>query len=295
MIYDQHGALIKTVLASGRKPDQITETGDLYRFDSCSVWVATDRITVDGSPVGGIPGKGKLSMRFCRFWLERFPKIRHCCRSFAGTDLPESMQASAEELAERVMILAPAPAFPVNAVVRGRLSGSAWNDYQHTGAVFGMEVKCGLRLGSRLHTPLFTPLICLPDGQERYVPYAEAVASLGAVMAAKIRRLALDVFQTADTHARKKSLILADARLRFITENGELKLTGEILSPDTSRFWRTTIADGENSSVKTALCQWLQRVGWTAGDAPPPELPADVLDETWKAYRNILDCLAGEE
>jgi phosphoribosylaminoimidazole-succinocarboxamide synthase len=191
--------------------------------------------------------------------------------------------------------------FPVECVVRGYLTGSGLAEYRVDGHVTGIPLPDGLVDGSRLPEPIFTPATKAELGEhDENVPFSTVVARLGDETAATLRDLTLAVYARAEGIARERGVILADTKLEFGTaEDGAVTLGDEVLTPDSSRFWP---ADGwepgraQPSFDKQYVRDWLtsSASGWDrSSDAPPPALPADVVERTRARYLEAYERLTG--
>ena len=266
--------------------------------------VASDRISafdvIMGEP---IPGKGELLTQMAMFWFGRLAQV---CPNHLTGELPESVVASAEvqQVVGRSMLVKRLKPIPVEAVVRGYLAGSGWQEYQQTQSVCGVPLPAGLTNASRLPQPIYTPAAKAEAGEhDENITFERTVEIAGAEVAARIRDLSIQLYQEAAKIALAKGLIIADTKFEFgLDEQGQVVLMDEVLTPDSSRYWpvegyEAALRDGRNppSFDKQFLRDWLETVrihGKPWDKTPPaPRLPQDVVDKTAAKYREALERL----
>jgi len=178
---------------------------------------------------------------------------------------------------------------PVEAVVRGYLIGSGWNDYRENGKVCGIALPSGLVLASRLPEPLFTPATKAAAGRhDENVSFEQVADTVGGAIAARVRELSLALYAFASDYARGRGILIADTKFEFgLDERGEVVLMDEALTPDSSRFWP---ADSYREGVsppsfdKQYVRDYLETLDWDKR-APGPRLPAEVIAGTVARYR----------
>jgi phosphoribosylaminoimidazole-succinocarboxamide synthase len=260
--------------------------------------VASDRLSAfDVVLPDPIPGKGRMLTSISNFWFER---TRHIVANhLTGEPLARFLPDAAERapLEGRAVVVRRLQPLPVEAVVRGYLIGSGWKDYQATGAVCGIALPPGLRQAARLPAPIFTPATKAAAGQhDENVPYAEIEKAIGRERAARVRDLALALYDYAADYARARGILIADTKFEFgLDANGEVVLMDEALTPDSSRFWP---ADGYREGAsppsfdKQFVRDYLETLDWNKR-APGPRLPADVIAGTVARYREAERRLTG--
>ncbi len=266
--------------------------------------VASDRISafdvIMGEP---IPGKGELLTQMAMFWFGRLAQV---CPNHLTGELPESVVTSAEvqQVVGRSMLVKRLKPIPVEAVVRGYLAGSGWQEYQQTQSVCGVPLPSGLTNASRLPQPIYTPAAKAEAGEhDENITFERTVEIAGAEVATRISDLSLKLYQEAAKIALAKGLIIADTKFEFgLDEQGQVVLMDEVLTPDSSRYWpvegyEAALRDGRNppSFDKQFLRDWLETVrihGKPWDKTPPaPRLPQDVVDKTAAKYREALERL----
>ena len=268
--------------------------------------VASDRLSAFDVILGEpIPGKGALLTQMALFW---FDKLGHICPNHLTGDAPESAVTPSElpQVVGRSMLVKRLKPIPVEAVVRGYLAGSGWQEYQATQSVCGVPLPAGLKNASQLPEPIFTPAAKAEAGEhDENISYAQVEKIVGAELAAQIKKISIEIYQTAAAFALTKGIIIADTKFEFgLDENGTLTLMDEVLTPDSSRYWpvegyQAAFVAGHNppSYDKQFVRDWLEAVrinGKPWDKTPPaPQLPPDVALKTAEKYKEALARLMG--
>ncbi|TAG33079.1 MAG: phosphoribosylaminoimidazolesuccinocarboxamide synthase [Polaromonas sp.] len=263
--------------------------------------VASDRISAFDVILGEpIPGKGALLTQMALFW---FARLSHICPNHLTGQAPESVVTPAEvpQVAQRSMLVKRLKPIPVEAVVRGYLAGSGWAEYQASQSVCGVALPAGLKNASQLPEPIFTPAAKAAQGEhDENISYEKVVEVVGADLAEKIKRISIEIYQTAAAFALTKGIIIADTKFEFgLDDNGTLTLMDEVLTPDSSRYWPiegylAALAAGLNppSYDKQFVRDWLEAVrinGKPWDKTPPaPRLPDEVVAKTATKYQEAL-------
>ena len=268
--------------------------------------VASDRLSAFDVILGEpIPGKGALLTQMALFW---FDKLGHICPNHLTGDAPESAVTPAElpQVVGRSMLVKRLKPIAVEAVVRGYLAGSGWQEYQATQSVCGVPLPAGLKNASQLPEPIFTPAAKAEAGEhDENISYAQVEKIVSAELAAQIKKISIEIYQTAAAFALTKGIIIADTKFEFgLDENGTLTLMDEVLTPDSSRYWpvegyQAAFVAGHNppSYDKQFVRDWLEAVrinGKPWDKTPPaPQLPPDVALKTAEKYKEALARLMG--
>jgi phosphoribosylaminoimidazole-succinocarboxamide synthase len=271
---------------------------DIYAVgDDKLLVIQTDRLSAfDVILPDPIPGKGEVLTEMSFFWFE---KLAHVIANHLTGIKPESVVAANErdQVAGRAMVVRKLKPLMIEAVVRGYLIGSGWNDYQKTGAVCGIALPAGLKQAQKLPQPIFTPATKAPAGQhDENISFAEAEKIVGAELAAQARAYSIQLYSEAAAFAKTRGIIIADTKFEFGTDDsGKLYLIDEILTPDSSRFWpadqyRTGVSPP--SFDKQIVRDWLETQPWNK-KPPAPHLPSEVLAKTSEKYREVLRMLTG--
>ena len=267
--------------------------------------VASDRISafdvIMGEP---IPGKGALLTQMALFWFDKLgPNGLNICPNHLTGDAPDSV-VSAAELAQvqgRSMLVKRLTPIPVEAVVRGYLAGSGWQEYQASRSVCGVPLPEGLRNASELPEPIFTPAAKAAVGEhDENISFAQMEATIGVDLARKVREASVALYSAAIKMAANKGIIIADTKFEFgLDADGTLVLMDEVLTPDSSRYWpvegyEAALREGRNppSYDKQFLRDWLEQATvdgkpW-AKKPPAPQLPQEVIEKTAAKYREAL-------
>lgn len=271
---------------------------DLYAVGDMLLLVATDRLSAfDHVLATGIPGKGEILTQISLFWFDLMREIvpNHLITANVA-EFPASLHAYEDQLRGRSMLVKRAKMFPVECVARGYLAGSGWKEYQASGKVCGIPLPAGLKDGSRLPEPIFTPATKSQDGaHDENISYAQTEKLLGAESAAELRRLTLAIYSRAARHAEQHGLILADTKFEFGTTQEGIVLADEVLTPDSSRFWdAATWAPGgaQPSFDKQYVRDYLESIHWNK-QAPAPGLPDEVVQRTQAKYLEAFRRLTG--
>lgn len=283
---------------------------DVYAVDDETVLlVATDRVSAfDVVMKEAIPDKGAVLTQLSAWWFEKLDSaaLRHHMITADTGDIVArvpSLIPHFEELSGRAMLCRRAEVFPVECVVRGYLSGSAWKEYSASGTLAGEKLAPGLRESDRFERPIFSPATKAEEGHDENITIARMTRDIGAA-AAELERLTRKVYDFGREVAADRGIIIADTKLEFgrtpgSDGGGEIILVDEVLTPDSSRFWPANKyeAGGTQPSFdKQPLRDYLEserRAGRWNGNAPPPPLPPHVIDEMSARYRSIFEMLTG--
>jgi phosphoribosylaminoimidazole-succinocarboxamide synthase len=207
-----------------------------------------------------------------------------------------------EQIAGRAMLVRRAVPVPFECVVRGYLSGSAWAEYRSRGTLAGEPLAPGLVESARLDPPLFSPATKAESGHDINVTADTVAQELGPHLAARLRQASFALYQAGRDHAAARGIIIADTKFEFGTDTeGTLRLIDEVLTPDSSRFWpadRYAPGHAQPSFDKQPLRDYLaslKAAGSWDGEAPPPPLPADVVEATSRRYLEAFRLLTGRD
>jgi phosphoribosylaminoimidazole-succinocarboxamide synthase len=273
---------------------------DTYDLGDRLLIVATDRISAfDVVLPTGIPEKGAVLTQLSAFWFERTASVmpNHFLRLADGSPADELPFELPRDLVGRSMIVRKAQRLPVECIVRGYLAGSAWAEYQKQGTVCGVRMPPGLQESEQFPEPLFTPTTKAEVGHDENLSMQEYADLLGLETANAVRLRSLALYKYGAQFARERGIIIADTKFEFGLIDGEPIVIDEALTPDSSRFWEA--ADHEPGKHQEAFDKqyvrdWLLQSGWNR-EPPGPELPADVVEETSRLYREVYRRLTGEE
>jgi phosphoribosylaminoimidazole-succinocarboxamide synthase len=258
---------------------------ELYALDDDRLLlVASDRIsTFDVVLPTEIPDKGRVLTGLSAFWFARTSSI-----------VPNHLLGLREDgrstESRRLEML------PLECVVRGYITGSAWKDYQATGATSGHELPKGLRDSDRLPEPIFTPSTKAVEGHDENIDLSQAAELVGAERLREVERSSLELYRFAAEYALDRGIIIADTKFEFgVDEESRLVLADEAFTPDSSRFWPADQYEAgrpQPSFDKQFVRDYCESLGWDK-TYPGPELPDDVVAGTRARYVDAFERLSG--
>ncbi|MEO7822676.1 MAG: phosphoribosylaminoimidazolesuccinocarboxamide synthase [Gemmatimonadaceae bacterium] len=277
--------------------------------------VATDRVSAfDVVMAEAIPSKGAVLTQLTAWWLRKLePDIRH---HMLTADIGEivreipGLSGHEPELAGRAMLCRRSTVFPIECVVRGYLSGSAWKEYRANGSLAGEPLPPGLKESDRLEPPIFSPASKADEGHDENITVTAMARTIGEKWTRELAALSRRIYEAGRSIAAARGIIIADTKFEFGriengapgdtgNEAGSVILVDEVLTPDSSRFWP---ADNyrpgrpQPSFDKQPLRDYLEReklAGRWDGNYPPPKLPSQVIEETTARYLDIYARLTG--
>ncbi|MGA2390800.1 MAG: phosphoribosylaminoimidazolesuccinocarboxamide synthase [Candidatus Sulfotelmatobacter sp.] len=271
---------------------------DVYELDSSRLlFVATDRISAfDYVLATGIPQKGRVLTQISLFWFDFLSDIvpNHLIAADVAR-YPQELQQYADQLNGRSMIVRRANMFPVECVVRGYISGSAWKEYKATGKVCGIELPAGLRESEAFPEPIFTPSTKATTGHDENISFAKMCEIVGTEVASTLRDLTLRVYKKAADYARQRGIIIADTKFEFGRTANGITLADEVLTPDSSRFWPADKYEpgrSQESYDKQYVRDYLEEIRWNK-QPPAPALPAEVTRRTSEKYLDAYFQMTG--
>lgn len=282
---------------------------DIYEVDSKTLlFIATDRISAyDVIIENPIPDKGKLLTKLSEFWfnfLENDIK-NHLVTIDEGKTifdyLPSQLGDKAkyrEQIEDRALLVNKYKLIPLEVIVRGYVTGSAWKEYTTKGTIHGRPMPTGLRESEELHESIFTPSTKAEQGEhDENISIEEASALVGKELCDKIDKKAVLLYDKCRQYALKHGIIIADTKFEFgITEGGELVLVDEVLTPDSSRFWNLAsyeVGKGQDSYDKQFLRDWLTSSGVAGVDGV--SMPDKIVEMTRAKYIEAYEALTGEK
>jgi phosphoribosylaminoimidazole-succinocarboxamide synthase len=273
---------------------------DVYAAGDQLIMVATDRISAFDYVLGsGIPDKGRVLNQLSAFWFGRTSHIvKNHLISTNVNEYPERARAFAAQLEGRSSLVRRTTPIQVECVARGYISGSGWKDYKASGEVCGIPLPKGLRESDRLPEVLFTPATKAESGHDENISEAAAARIVGADLLQRLKKLTLQLYAHGVAHAESKGIILADTKFEFgVTDDGELIVIDEMMTPDSSRYWpRDTYHPGgpQPSFDKQYVRDYLESIKWNK-QPPVPSLPDDVVQNTRAKYMDAFRRLTGRE
>jgi phosphoribosylaminoimidazole-succinocarboxamide synthase len=281
---------------------------DVYEVDDERLLlVTTDRVSAfDVVMRETIPFKGAVLTQISAWWMRLLAdEVEHHMLAADVDAIISAIPALAahrDALAGRAMLCRRATVFPVECVIRGYISGSAWKEYAARGTMAGERLPAGLRESDRLDPPLFTPATKADVGHDENITVDRMRQIVGHQSAAELERLTRLVYERGRAVAAERGIIIADTKLEFGRDGeGRILLVDEVLTPDSSRFWPVASympGRSQPSFDKQPLRDWLdaeRRAGRWNGEAPPPTLPPEVVAATSARYLDAYRRITGSE
>jgi phosphoribosylaminoimidazole-succinocarboxamide synthase len=277
---------------------------DVYAAGDDLLLVTTDRISAfDVVMTEAIPYKGAVLTQLTAWWLAQLADRVPNHLISADTDeimarIPE-LAPFRRELAGRMMLCVHADVVPIECVIRGYLSGSAWKEYKALGTLAGEKLPSGYVESDRLDPPIFSPATKAESGHDENITIAQVRHEVGDDTAARLEQLARTIYEFGRDTAAAQGIIVADTKFEFGWYNGQLILIDEVLTPDSSRFWSAAEyvpGRGQASFDKQPLRDWLdieRKAGRWNGEAPPPTLPPEVINATSTRYLDAFRRITG--
>lgn len=260
------------------------------------VLVSSDRLSAcDVVLPNNVPHKGVVLNLLSAFWFDYVKDIipNHMI-SINNADMPK------EFMAERCMLVKKLKMLPIECIVRGYITGSAWERYQNNETVCGIKLPDGLKMSEKLPVPIFTPTTKAKEGHDEHISFEQMTEIIGGKnggrLAAQIKEKSIEIYSMCERYAKKRGIIIADTKLEFgIDENGDLVLADELLTPDSSRFWSAeeyVVGKPQKSYDREYLKGWLKNSGWDR-KPPAPKIPEDVISITSSKYIEAFKMLTG--
>ena len=279
---------------------------DIYAVgDDRVLLLTTDRISAfDVVMAETIPMKGAVLTQISAWWFEQLEGVvhHHMISADADTIMSEvpALQGHRASLAGRAMLCKRTTVFPIECVVRGYLSGSAWKEYAQQGTLAGEKLPPGLLESAKLEPAIFSPATKAETGHDENITIARMREVLGDEVAYELESMSRAVYTLGEKIAREQGIIIADTKFEFGRDkDGRIILIDEVMTPDSSRFWAADAykpGQPQPSFDKQPLRDYLdaeRRAGRWNGDAPPPPLPASVVDATSKRYLEAYRRITG--
>ncbi|HKP75104.1 MAG TPA: phosphoribosylaminoimidazolesuccinocarboxamide synthase [Longimicrobiaceae bacterium] len=278
---------------------------DVYDLGAELLMVATDRVSAfDVVMPEPVPRKGEVLTLISAWWFRRTADLVPNHLVSVDPDLIAArypaLAPHRDAWARRGMLVRKLRPFPVECVVRGYLSGSAWKEYRESGTLAGEPLPPGLAESDRLEQPIFSPATKAETGHDENIPYARMAEIVGDGAAAELRDRSLALYGRGRDLAAEAGIIIADTKFEFgRDDDGAIRVMDEVLTPDSSRFWPAESyapGRGQPSLDKQPLRDWLEaltaRGEWNKA-YPAPHLPPDVVDATSRRYQDALERLTG--
>ncbi len=265
---------------------------ELYDLGDALLMVASDRIsTYDAVHPTPIPGKGAVLTGLSAFWFQYTQDL-----------VPNHVISYTERVPDavrgRAVVVQKLHMLPVEAIVRGYITGSGWKDYLATGSVSGIALPDGLRESEQLPEPIFTPSTKAEEGHDEAIDFAMAASAIGdSGLATQVKEASIALYQAAADLARERGVILADTKFEFgLDAEGGLVVGDEVLTPDSSRYWPADVYEvgqGQPSFDKQYVRDWAAGSGWDKLP-PAPALPEQIVEGTRHRYIEAYETITGE-
>jgi|TARA_B110000196_G_scaffold318231_1_gene333112 phosphoribosylaminoimidazole-succinocarboxamide synthase len=271
---------------------------DIYEVDADRMLiVTTDRLSAfDVIMNEPIPEKGRVLTAMANFWFNKFEST---IPNHLTHDDPLSMvsKKDAALIKNRSIVVKKLKPIPIEAIVRGYVAGSGWDEYQEKQSICGISLPRGLKQAEKLPNPIFTPSSKADVGShDENISEDYCKNLIGENLTNKISEISLNIYKEAYKYAYKKGIIIADTKFEFgLDGSGKLHIIDEILTPDSSRFWLKDsykIGESPASYDKQFVRDWLASSDWDK-DSPPPILPQDIIEKTSEKYQEALFKLTG--
>jgi len=250
-----------------------------------------------------VPHKGAVLTQITAWWLRQFEgDLAHHMLSADAAEIVKQVPALAPHramLEGRSMLCRRTEVFPVECVVRGYISGSAWKEYKASGTLAGEKLPAGMVESDRFPTPIFSPATKAETGHDENITIPQMRKTLGDRNTAELERLSRHIYSRGRDVAAGRGIIIADTKFEFGHVGGKIILIDEVLTPDSSRFWAADQykpGKSQPSFDKQPLRDWLdveKKAGRWDGNEPPPTLPKEVVEETSRRYLNAYERITG--
>jgi len=270
---------------------------DIFEFDDKLLLTVSDRISAfDYVLHEPIPHKGICLTQLSAFWFDYFKDLVPSHMISADVSkFPEDLKKYEDVLKGRSMLVKKAEVFPIECIVRGYISGSAWKSYQKDGTVCGIKLPKGMKESEKFKEPLFTPSTKAEEGHDINISYEKMKEIIGDEDAEKLKNLSLTMYKKGAEYARRKGIIIADTKFEFGKIGDKIIVVDEVLTPDSSRFWPAdeySSGKSQSSFDKQYVRDYLSSTGWDK-NSTPPHLPDKVIEGTEKRYKEAYERITG--
>ncbi|MCK4544038.1 phosphoribosylaminoimidazolesuccinocarboxamide synthase [candidate division WOR-3 bacterium] len=271
---------------------------DIYDLEDSLLFIATDRISAfDQIMHETIPNKGFILNQISKFWFEKTSGV---VENHFITDNPSSIHKNLEKYSDfidgRSMLVRKADVIPFECIVRGYISGSAWEEYKKSKTVNGESIDYKLLESEQFREPIFTPSTKAKTGHDINVSFEYMKNKIGKEITEKVKKYSLDLYKYGFEYALQKDIIIADTKFEFGIVDNKIILIDEILTPDSSRFWPLNSHVPGNNMIgldKQFLRNYLTNVNWIKNSSPP-HLPESVVNKISERYISIYSTLTGK-
>jgi len=281
---------------------------DIYAIgDDRVLLLTTDRISAfDVVMAETIPMKGAVLTQISAWWFKQLDRVvpHHMISADADAIISQvpALREHRAAIAGRAMLCRRTEVFPIECVIRGYLSGSAWKEYAQHGTLAGEKLPAGLFESAKLEPAIFSPATKAETGHDENITIARMREILGDEVAHQLEGMTRAVYALGEKISRDQAIIIADTKFEFGRDRGgRIILIDEVMTPDSSRFWASDVykpGQPQPSFDKQPLRDYLEaerRAGRWNGDPPAPPLPASVVDATSKRYLEAYRRVTGSE
>jgi phosphoribosylaminoimidazole-succinocarboxamide synthase len=265
---------------------------DIYDAgDGLLLFVASDRLSVfDVVLDETVPDKGRVLTAMSTFWFDELSGVLP--NHVVATDVPDVPDA----WVGRVTLARRAEMLPIECIVRGYLSGSAWKEYQATGVVNGVPLPPGMQESQQLPEPMFTPSTKADIGDHDVnITYEDSCVIVGQDVAEQAREASLELYRMGAERALLNGIVIADTKFELGFIDGELTVCDEMLTQDSSRFWpadQVVLGATPPSFDKQPVRDYAESLGWDKAP-PPPRMPDEVIRATRTRYIEAYERISG--
>ena len=273
---------------------------DIYDAgDNRLLMVTSDRISAFDVVMNEVvTHKGRVLTAMSAFWFEQLSPLMQS--HLISTDITEISALFSDsippDIEGRIMLCHKAEMLPIECIVRGYITGSAWKEYCESGTMHGSPLPSGLKEADQLPEPVFTPSTKAEEGHDVNISFEEAAALIGENLAEEVKNISLECYTKGAALAKEKGIIIADTKFEMGTVNGSLVLADEVLTPDSSRFWSSELwqpGATPPSFDKQPVRDYLDGLDWDK-QPPPPSLPFEVVEATSQRYINAFETITGQ-
>lgn len=271
---------------------------NIYDVDDKLLILTTDRISAfDYVLPNPIPSKGICLTQLSKFWFDYTKNIvpNHLI-STETKDFPQNLRNFQNYLRYRTMLVKKTEVIPIECIVRGYISGSAWKSYKKDNKVCGIKLDSGLQESDKFDEPLFTPSTKAEEGHDINISYKEMTELVGEDVSNQLKDFSINLYKKASEYALKKGIIIADTKFEFGKIDDKIILIDEALTPDSSRFWPLELYEpgkSQPSFDKQYVRDYLNSTSWDK-NSNPPELPDEIINETQKKYQEVYEKITGK-
>ncbi|HOV16032.1 MAG TPA: phosphoribosylaminoimidazolesuccinocarboxamide synthase [Candidatus Cloacimonadota bacterium] len=271
---------------------------DLYDLGDKLLIVTSDRISAfDVVFPTEIPDKGKILTAISKYFFENTMHIidNHLITTEID-EFPPELHPFRNELEGRSMLVRKTRVIPFECIVRGYLTGSAWNEYKQTGTISNMLMPEELQESQKFQHPLFTPSTKSESGHDENISYRDLLDRMDLKLAAFLKDKSIELYNYAHDLLIKKNIIVADTKFEFGAIGSQVLLIDEVLTPDSSRFWDMesySIGKTPLSYDKQFIRDYVSSLGWDK-NPPAPSLPPEIVKQTREKYITIYKLITGD-